>query len=407
MKQYDIGIIGGGASGTMAAIIAGRAGKSVAIFEKNPAIGRKILATGNGRCNLTNKNIQINRYYGSNINLIKYILERFDETKTISFFESLGLILKEEENGRIFPRTNQASSVLKVLEDELKRLNINIKTESKVEQISKNKSWKIEFAEGEPVICKNLIIATGGKASHHLGSSGDGIFWSKKLGHNIIPIYPSLVPIETIETWPKEMQGLKINAKVKMTVDGKIVSEKTDDLLFTHYGISGPAVMGQARFIAPWIEKCNVEVQIDTYPEGNLKELDDVIRKLFDASGSKSVKNALSGLAPVSLIQTVLKNNKIDPTKKAAIFSKEERLLVARSLKEMVLTVKSLRPFKEAQVSMGGVDLKEVDENLESKKIKSLFFCGEVLDVDADSGGFNLQWAWSSGFLAGKSAAKN
>lgn len=406
-KNYDIAIIGAGPAGIMAAIFAAKNGKKVVLLEKNEKIGRKILATGNGRCNITNRNISEMNYRGSDKYFILDILRQFNQDATIDFFESLGLILKEENNGRMFPRTNQASSVVELLNMELRHHNITTITSFEVKSIEKNNHWIISDTAGNIVESSKLIITTGGRAAHQFGSSGDGLHWAKNLDHSITPIYAALVPVETVETWPKEVSGVKVEASVKVVFNNNIISEKFGDLLFTHFGVSGPAIMAQSAKIAPLLADGKVELKIDIFNELKTEDLDKKLATIFSGSGAKTIKNSLIGVAPTSVLSIILQNAKIDGSKKAAEISKADRAKIVDSLKNMTLTVKALRPLKEAQVTSGGVSLGEINsKTLESKIVPNLYFAGEVLDVDGDSGGFNLQWAWSSGYVAGHSASQ-
>lgn len=391
----------------MAAISASAKGASVVLIEKNPAIGRKILATGNGRCNITNKFAKVENYHGSNYEFIGKILKAFDQQKTMHFFENLGLILKEEDRGRMFPRTNQASSVVEILDHELARLGVDVRLNSEVKSIDKKPQWSIELANGQTINARNLILATGGKAAHQFGSSGDGLFWAKKLQLLLEQTYAALVPMETKETWVKEIQGLKAETVATVFVGSKIVSQKSGDLIFTHYGISGPAVMSQSGAVAPYVSNSDVYIELDFMKDYSNKQLDEILSKIFNASGHKNIKSALVGMVPANLISVILKQSEIVETKKVAEISKMQRQQIVNNLKELRLHITKLRSFKEAQVTRGGVSTDEINpDTLESKKIKGLYFAGEILDVDGDSGGFNLQWAWSSGYLAGKISSK-
>ena len=251
MKTYDLAVIGAGPAGLMAAIVAARKGLSVILLEKNEFVGRKILATGNGRCNLTNINISAGRYHGANNDFVSSILKKFDQLQTINFFESLGVVLKEEDQGRIFPRSNQASTIVDALKYALKESGVTTLTGVKVKAIGKNKDFFIKDENSQIFNAKKVIFATGGKAAFQFGSSGDGFFWSRKFGHNIIPVFAALVPVETLETWVKEVQGIKIDAKIVSKAGGEIIHESSGDCLFTEYGLSGPAVMAQSGKIAP------------------------------------------------------------------------------------------------------------------------------------------------------------
>jgi predicted Rossmann fold flavoprotein len=396
-------VIGGGAGGLMAAITLARAGHRVVLVEKNKELGRKILTTGNGRCNVTNRDISIEKYHGASKEFVQTTLEKFDQFATMEFFESLGVALKEEDKGRIFPRTNQATTIVDALKHALENENIPVKTGVTIKSIEAKNGFKITAENGGNFEADKLILATGGKAAFQFGSSGDGIFWATKLGHNIIPIYAALVPLETKEVWAKDLQGIKVEAKVISKVDKKIVRETEGDVLFTHFGISGPAVMAHAGSISPFVDDRSVQIILDLYPEDSQAQLDKKVEQIFQNNNKKSVKNSLAGLIPAALVSAILDISKLNKEKNAAEVSKQERLKIVEIIKNLELNISKVRPLKEAQVSRGGVDTNEVDGNtLESKIVKGLYFAGEVLDVDADSGGFNLQWAWSSGFVAGK-----
>lgn len=403
--KYDVAIIGAGPSGIMAAITAARNGKQVLLLEKNPAIGRKILATGNGRCNITNKKVTVNNFHGGTPEFTSSILNNFSNIKTIDFFENLGLVLKEEDRGRMFPRTNQAKSVVEILEHELKNSNVDVQTSTEIKSINKNIDWTLEAADGKIFNSDKLILTTGGKASHQFGSSGDGIFWAMKLGHKIVPIFAALVPVEVKEEWVKRIQGIKVEAKASFYADNNLVSERAGDLIFTHYGLSGPAIMSQSREIAPLLDQ-KVEVKIDFITDKTANELDELIRKIFENNGAKTTKNALTGLIPMNLIPVILDQSYVSDDLKCAGVSKNQRAEIVKNLKSLTFNVTKIRPLKEAQVTRGGVSVNEVNDNLESKIVPNLFFAGEMLDIDGDSGGFNLQWAWSSGHLAGDSATE-
>jgi len=410
MSEYNIAIIGGGTSGCIAAIMASQNEKSVILIERNDEIGKKILVTGNSRCNLTNRKIDSSRYHGANPEFIDAVLKSFDQNKTIRYFESLGLKTKEEDNGRIFPAGDKASDVVAVLNQKLKKNNVVVELNSLVRKIEKDKQWKIKLENGKEIIADKLIITTGGKAAYSLGSSGDGYFWAENFGHTITELNPSLVPIEIKEEWIKKVQGVKIVAKISTKLSESVtpiaIQEKTGDVLFTHYGISGPAAMAQGSAVAKNIFKM-ISINIDLFPTINPNQLDNKIKYIFNNNGAKSIKNNLSHLIPLKLITTLLNNINIDPDKKSAEVSKNDRRKIVKYLKDIVLTPTGTRPFKEAQVTSGGIDVRGINsKTMESKKVSNLYFAGEIIDVDGDSGGFNLQWAWSSGHLAGYSASK-
>ncbi len=407
-KIYDVLVIGAGPAGITASLSAAEGGASVVLLEKNPYIGKKILATGNGRCNITNKNVEIQKYHGDP-ELAISIIRKFDQNETISYFESLGLLLKEEDRGRMFPITNQASSVVKILEEELKNKRVTVKTGCEIRKIIKNNNF-FEITDTKNIIykCRSLIIATGGKAAHQFGSSGDGLYWAKNFGHTIAPIYAALVPIETNTDITKTLQGLKIEGKISAFSSSQQIAESSGDILFTHYGLSGPAVMSIARLIAPFLEKKKVILKIDLFPEKRENELDQMLEKILKDSGTKSIRNSLLGLLPQKLIPILLAISMIHESKKSAEISKKLRLNLVKNMKKLEFEVSKIRPLKEAQVTAGGVDTNEINaDTLESKIVKGLYFAGEILNVDADSGGYNLQWCWSSGKIAGNSASQN
>lgn len=409
MKKYDIAVVGGGAAGMMSALTAAKSSKKVILIEKNAVLGRKILATGNGRCNLTNRNATLDHYHGATADFIQKVLTQFDSEQAIKYFQNIGLILKEEDNGRIFPRTNQASSVVNLLKHKLLEAKVDLSMDSEVKEVEKinDHLFRLTLSIGEIIESEKLIITTGGKASYFLGSSGDGYFFATNFGHQVVPIAASLVPVETVEKWSKEVQGVKVEARVSLMVDEETVSEITGDLLFTHYGLSGPAIMSQSRAIGRLDNKSKIEFRIDLFPELTEKQLDTVISGNFDKNGKQNVKNALLGILPESMIHLILKLSNIEPTKKAAEVSKQIRLDLVKKMKSLIATVSVLRPIKEAQVTSGGVLSSEINpETMESKIVKNLYFAGEVLDVDGDSGGYNLQWAWSSGYVAGQNSSK-
>lgn len=402
--KYDVAIIGAGPAGIMAAISAAKKGVSVLLLEKNAVIGRKILATGNGRCNITNRNVSADNFYGGDKKFIAKVLASFDQNQTKQFFESLGLFLKEEDRGRMFPRTNQAKSVVEILEHELNKLKVKVEVNAEVKSIDNSDCWSMELSDGREFKSRSLIVTTGGKAAHQFGSSGDGIFWARKLGHNIENIYAALVPVEVEEDDVQSIQGIKVEAKAGFSRNGELLSEKSGDLIFTHYGLSGPAIMSQSRHAAPFLDS-GIEVRIDLVTDKEKQELDKLLQNIFENNGAKTVKNALTGLIPMNLIPVIVERSSLDPEIKCANISKIQRAQIVHHLKNFTFKVTKLRPLKEAQVSRGGVDVGEIQDNLESKIIQDLYFAGEVLDVDGDSGGFNLQWAWSSGHLAGISAS--
>lgn len=395
MSKHDLAIIGAGPAGITAAITASERGKRVILIERNAQVGRKLLSTGNGRCNLTNTHVSADRYHGATPEFIDAVIRQFDQNATMHLFRDLGLMLKEEDEGRIFPRTNQASSVVEVLKRKLSSNKVDIALNAQVMAVEKPSAWKLSLADGTHVEADRLIIAAGGRAAHQLGSTGDGLSWARKLGHTLVRTHAALVPLDTVEKWPGEIQGTKVEARVWATTDDRTISEATGDLLFTGYGVSGLSVMAIAGRIATAVEASRVRLHIDLFPEMTAEQLERTLSDILDTNSVMTLRDALIGLLPANMIAVAL----------SLCGQDQQRTAIANTLKDMPLTISKLRPFKEAQVTAGGVSAEEIDpRTMQSKLVPGLFFAGEVIDVDGDSGGFNLQWAWSSGRVAGMSA---
>ena len=408
MKKYDISIIGAGPAGMMAAITASGSGKRVALIERNPQVGRKLLATGNGRCNLTNASVTLDRFHGGAPKLVETVLSQFGQPATLEFFLDLGLVVKEEDDGRIFPRTNQASSVVEVLRQRLAKNNVDVLLDSQVAGIEKPSVWSVSLTSGSVVQADKLVIATGGRAAHYLGSTGDGLYWAQKLGHSLTPIYAALVPVEVVEQWPKDIQGIKVEAGVWATSGKTKIGESAGDLLFTSYGVSGPAVMALAGGIASLLKTSTVLLHIDLFPDMTEQRLEQTVERILASDEGRTVSDALVGLLPSGMIPVIVRLAEATESTRVAAIPKSKRLDIVRTMKDLTLTVSKLRPPKEAQVTAGGLNSAEVDpRTLESRLVKGLYFAGEMLDVDGDSGGFNLQWAWSSGYVAGRCSSED
>ena len=403
--SYKVAVIGAGPAGIVAAIFAAKSGASVVLLEKNDRVGRKILATGNGRCNITNQNITIDRYHGKNVSFAAPIFASFNQQEAMKYFESIGIVLKEEDRGRMFPKSDQASSIVEALESQLASTGVMVKTSFTVKNIEKNQKWHIVSENGESFDAESLVLATGGKAAYQLGSSGDGLFWARNLGHEIIPIHAALVPVITEEA-TKDIMGIRLVSNASLFADGKLITQRSGDILFTHFGISGPAAMGLARDADIMLsEGKRVEISLDITPEYEADQLDEMIASIANIDGKKNVKNVLSGLFSKNLVNYILSKLNIDSETKAAELSKKQRREIVGIFKDFRFTIKGVRPLKEAQVMAGGVNTDELTAHLESKIVPGLYFAGEIIDIDGDSGGFNLQWAWSSGKVAGTAAA--
>lgn len=411
MGKSKVIIIGGGASGIMAAITASRLGAKVTILERKDRIGRKILATGNGRCNLTNKNISVDYYHNTKEeqDFLENILNSFNIEETLTFFNELGIEIVEKEAGKLYPRSDQANSILSVLLLELQRLKVEIKCEEEVNKIELNKNIKV-FTQNNNYYCNKLIIAAGGKSCPDLGSNGSGFQLAKSLGHTINQTFPSLVQLKTDYPFLKHLKGTKVIGTVKLIdYNNEIIKEDGGEVLFTDYGISGPPVLQISRYASyNYINNIDTYILIDLVPEYTFSQLDELLIRRFSLMPSKEAKDSLLGFINNRLIVPILKASEIELSKKAGDITKIERKRLSNSLKNLSMKVIGTQDYNNSQVTGGGIKLDEVNKNnLASKKAKDVYFCGEILDVDGICGGYNLQWAWSSGHVAGKYASSN
>jgi predicted Rossmann fold flavoprotein len=396
--QYQIVIIGGGASGLVAAIVAARRKQNVLIIEKNKELGTKILVTGNGRCNLTNINVSPDKYYGENTKCLHNIFSRFSYNDTIGFFEKLGVKLKTEPDGRVFPASDQASTVLAALERELSRLQVKIKLGERVTKLSTTKTgWQVSTDKNR-YESKSVILAIGGKSYPQLGTNGDGYDIARQLDHRIVEPKPALVPLELSGAWYKDLPGIQVNVELILKQENKYV-KRSGDLLFTHFGISGPAVLDISRLV----RKNNSELFINFFPAyKNSRELESFFNTNWQSHPRKTILNSLAELLLKKLCAVLLNILKINPDKQVCQINQKERRLITERFMNWQVSVKSTRSFAEAMVSAGGVATSEINpKTMESLKVKELYFAGEILDIDGVSGGYNLQFAWSTGYLAG------
>ena len=386
--KNNVAIIGGGASGLIAAITAARNGAYVTVFEKNQRVGKKILSTGNGRCNFTNINANIENY---NSEFAAFALKRFSPNDTISFFEEIGLLSKTEDEGRVYPLSGQAAAVLDVLRLEAERLQIAVRTEFDVSQIvKKNDGFFVVSKTGERYFADKIIVATGGMAAPKSGSDGAGYGLLKKLGHSVTGLVPSLVQIKT----SKSIQGVRAYGRVTMQ-NGKT---SKGEIQFNNYGISGIPVFGLSKYA-----KKGENVYIDLLPDYTHSEVLELLKK----RPTQTMETYMTGILNKSLGQMLLKECGISPLSKMSDELTEKEIeKIADTLKKWRFEITGVMPWDNAQVTSGGIRLSEINaETMESRLVKNLFVTGELMDIDGDCGGFNLQWAWSSGFVAGSEAA--
>lgn len=402
MKNYDLIIVGGCSAGIVAAINAKRRNPDmkIAILEKLPRIGKKLLATGNGKCNLTNETAVMHDYIGKDF--ASYTFAKYSPETVKEFFASLGLLCYTDSCGRVYPESNTASSVVDALRFELERLNIDVFCDTPVTEIR----HKSDFVINGEFVCKKLIIAAGGKSSPSQGSDGSGYALAKSLGHSITKLYPALVPLCASPEITKPMKGVRVR-NVTLTLKGdKKIAQTSGEILFTDYGLSGIAAMELAAPAQKYIDnvKCNPFTYIDFMPDMNYNELVDYLINLNKIKGFVNIDNLLTGFLPKAVGIAVCKACKLYKSDKliSELCEKDIRK-IAEKIKNFPLEVTGTKDFKDAQVTSGGIKTNEIDKKtMQSKICKNLYFAGEIIDVDGGCGGFNLQWAWASGMLAGE-----
>jgi len=411
MKIYDVIVIGGGASGLIAAGRAAELGASVLLLEKNQELGIKLLMTGGGRCNFTNLSFRQSfaQSLGVNGRWLLSGLSRFGSDEIIKFFEEHGIKTRKEEGGRVFPESNNAGEILKVLVDYAKSGAVDIKTKSSVVKIvkAKNRIAKLILADKTEVSALNFILACGGKSYPHSGSSGDAYAWLENLGHKIINPKAALSSIIVKEP-VKELEGLSLkDASLYLYQAEKKINEERGDFIFTSNGLSGPAALSLSRSVARQMSR-DLKIKIDFSPYETKESLGQKIEFFINQSGQTAIKNVLSRFLPKRLADFALKKIKIDPSKKGNEVARLEKLKITDFLKSYSLSILGLGGFNEAMITVGGVCLKEVDpKSMVSKIITNLYLAGEILDLDGPTGGYNLQIAWTTGYLAGENAARN
>ena len=392
--NQSIVVIGGGASGLVAAITAARFGAKVTILEQNSKLGKKVLSTGNGKCNMTNQNQDLSYYRSDHPVFIQTVLSRFSYEDTINFFEELGIMTKNK-NGYIYPRSNQAASVVDVLETEARSLKIKCKTQEEVISIDRNENGFIVHTKTWHYECDKIIMACGSKASVVEGSNGSGYTLARELGHSIEEPLPALTGLKGRDNWFSKWSGVRCDGKIEIYVDSKCKASDSGELQLTEYGISGIPVFQVSRYASKALYKGkNVSVVLDFLPELNEMEVITLLERKLERLGEKNFQKILIGIFPTKLIDVLVRKC-------------ESIQELTRNIKHFHLPIKDTMDYSHAQICTGGISLEEVDESsLESKLVPGVYFCGELLDVDGACGGYNLQWAWSSGYLAGFSAAK-
>lgn len=408
--KHEVIIVGGGAAGIMAAILAHDVGIDIALVEGTDRVGKKLLTTGNGRCNITNRYIEDNRYHSENPEFFKQALKAFTVSDTINFFSSIGLPLITLDEGKMYPMSLQASSVLDIMRLALEDRNIPVYLNSRIKTIRKNKSgFRLEASTGESFDCSKVILACGGKTAAATGSDGSGYTLARALGHSIITPIPALVQLKLDYKNLKALSGVKINGIAEMYVDGDLKRREFGEVLFTDYGISGPPILQLSRTASHALSTDKeVIIKVNIMYTMKDEELENFFETHFALFSHRSLHDSLIGIINKKLIPILLKEAGITDIHKACwdLEYKEKKKLY-KLLNYWEFKVIDTNSFSNAQVTAGGVNTKEVNsETMESKLVPNLYFAGELLDVDGDCGGFNLQWAWSSAYSATKALSK-
>ncbi len=414
-------VIGGGPAGMFAAYFAAQNGHKVTLLEQNEKLGKKLYITGKGRCNITNASDmeELFRNVCSNEKFLYSAFYSYTNDQVVDFFESHGLRTKVERGNRVFPVSDHSSDVISTLSRALKDVGVEVRLYSKVRELltCKASEGNADGTESQPVISgvvlengeKQLadvvVLATGGISYPSTGATGDGYRFAEKLNHRIVEPTPSLVPFETKEAWVKDLQGLSLkNVAIKIVNGKKVLYEDFGEMLFTHFGVSGPMILSASAAMKPDSFKEQPIAYIDLKPALDEETLDKRVLREFDEAKNKQYKNSIQKLLPGKLVPVIIELSGIDPDKKVNEISKEERRNLVNLLKALPITITGLRGWNEAIITKGGISVKDVNPStMESKKVKNLYICGEVLDLDAMTGGYNLQIAWSTGYLAGNS----
>ena len=405
----DVIVIGGGAAGMIAAITSARRGRRVILLEKNEKLGKKLFITGKGRCNVTNASDmeEILNQVITNKRFLYSSFYGFTNYDMMDFLESLGCPVKVERGNRVFPTSDKSSDVISVLSKELHRLHVEVEFHKEVKELlfdaEKQEITGVKLTNGKSLFAQSVVIATGGISYPQTGSTGDGYDFAKQVGHTVTDLAPALVPMNMKEEDCKKMQGLSLrNIGFLVKRGKKVLYEDFGELLFTHFGISGPVVLSASSHFPAKPSKEETIVEIDLKPALSKEQLDARLLRDFEAYRGRQFKNCLDKLLPAKMIPIIIERSQIDPQKKVNVITKEERRNLIHELKHFTLHMNGFRSFKEAIVTKGGVAVKEINPStMESKKIKGLYFAGEVLDLDALTGGYNLQIAWSTGYAAG------
>jgi predicted Rossmann fold flavoprotein len=414
--KYDVIVIGGGSAGLMASIAASKQGARVLLLDKGEKLGRKLGISGGGRCNVTNnKEIdELIKHIPGNGRFLYSSFANFNNKDIISFFENLGIRLKEEDNGRMFPVTDKAKTVVDTLVGQIRKQGVEIKLNSPVDTIlyEDDRVLGVRLKSGETLVSRAVIVASGGKSVPQTGSTGDGYHWAEKAGHTITELFPTEVPLTSNDPFiaSKELQGLSLR-NVALSVwnpKGKMIIEHSGDMIFTHFGISGPIALRCSQFVVKALKQFNagnIEVAVDLLPEKSVDEVYSESLKLAELEPKKAVKNILKAVLPEKLIPFMLRKSGLTDTLTYDNIPRQDWMRLAKLMKHFPIRVYGTLSIEDAFVTGGGINLKEVDpRTMESKLVNGLYFCGEILDIHGYTGGYNITAAFSTGYTAGLNA---
>lgn len=413
-KEWDVAVIGGGPAGMMAAGRAAEKGASVLLLEKNEILGKKLLITGGGRCNVTNGEMNTRKLLANFKGSDKFLFSAFAQfgvKELLDFFHSRGLETKAEANSRIFPKSEKARDVRDTLAGYLKKTKVTTLVGVPVMGFTKGDNaaiGSVKMGNGKEIRARSYILATGGKSRPDTGSTGEGFVWLEKLGHKVIKPIPSLVPIAIKDEWVKKLQGVSVpDVKINVFQNGDKQDSKIGKILFTHFGISGPTILNMSKEIGELLEYGDVEMLLDMFPKLDPGALDKKIQEVFAANSNKMFKNSLAGILPSAVASAIVDISGINGDTFCHSVKKDQRLALVKLLKAMPMKVENLLGANKAIVTSGGVSLEEVDfKTMRSRLFTNLYLIGDILNIDRPSGGYSLQLCWTTGYVAGESAAK-
>ena len=404
MSALQTLVIGGGAAGMMAAVSAARLGEEVVLLEGNQQLGRKILISGNGRCNLTNVDADSPlHYHGGNPRFVRPVLKKYPLRQTLAFFADLGIEIREEKRGRFFPCSDQARSVLEVLEDRLQVLGVKVMRGIKVTSLERMEEFHVGTADGRRWKAERVIMTSGGSSASKLGADRSGLELAVGLGHSCTPLYPGLVPLVSPDPYVRRMQGVKVRAEVSAALSKGLTIVDTDDLLLTRYGVSGFTILNLSARLVPLLAEEPREIQVNLFPGKSSEQVSEMLKGRWQKNPHRSLEMSFSGLLSSKLVIPFLERFDLPRQRRVDQLAKAQRWHLARALTNWPIVVTEPRPFDFAEVTIGGISTAEIDaDTLESYLVPGLYFAGEMVDVHGDLGGFNFQWAWSSGHVAGQ-----